>query len=60
MHQAAQGTAEVSAHIASVKDAAQETGTAAALVMGSAGKLAKNGATLRHQVDEFLREVRAA
>ncbi len=58
--QAAQGTHEVSDSIASVSDAAQQTGKAATQVLASAGGLSKNGEVLKAQVESFLRDVRAA
>jgi methyl-accepting chemotaxis protein len=60
VQQAAQGTTEVSSNIGSVTAAAEQTGTAAGQVLSSAGELEKNGITLKSQVDEFLRTVRAA
>jgi len=60
VQQAAQGNQEVSSHIAGVSEAAQQTGAAATQVLASAGELSKNGALLKHQVDAFLQEVRAA
>jgi methyl-accepting chemotaxis protein len=58
--QAAKGTGEVSSHIGSVNEAVQQSGASAGHVLTSAGELAKNGETLKAQVDSFLREVRAA
>jgi len=60
VQQAATGATEVSSNIAGVTASAEQTGTAAAQVLASAGELAKNGATLRREVDDFLRTVRAA
>jgi len=60
VQQAAQGTQEVSGNIGSVTEAAEQTGHAARQVLESAGELAKNGALLKDQVQEFLRIVRAA
>ncbi|MBI2253527.1 MAG: MCP four helix bundle domain-containing protein [Proteobacteria bacterium] len=59
VQQAAQGTQQVSNNISNVTEAARETGRAAADLLHSAGELARNGALLKEQVDEFLREVRA-
>jgi methyl-accepting chemotaxis protein len=56
---ATQGTAEVSSNIGSITAAAEQTGTVAGQVLLSAGELQKNGATLKTQVDEFLRTVRS-
>lgn len=59
VQQAAQGTNEVSSNIGGVTKAAQETGAAAQELLASAGDLARNGAVLKDQVEEFLRSVRA-
>jgi len=58
--QAAQGTSEVSSNIAGVTQAASQTGVAAADVLSSAGALSKNGERMKHEVEQFLRDVRAA
>lgn len=58
--EAARGTGEVSENIAGVEGAARETGFAAGRVVESAEELSRNGATLKSQVDAFLRDVRAA
>jgi methyl-accepting chemotaxis protein len=60
VQQAAEGTVQVSTNIASVTAAAQQTGSAAAQVLSAAEALSRNGAALHAQVDDFLREVRAA
>ncbi|HVJ35994.1 MAG TPA: methyl-accepting chemotaxis protein [Terriglobia bacterium] len=60
VQQAAQGTSEVSANIGNVTQAAAETGHAAGDVLNAAGELARNGDTLRSEVDSFLRDIRAA
>jgi methyl-accepting chemotaxis protein len=60
VQQAAQGTQEVSANIGGVTGAASQTGQAAGEVLSAASELGKNGETLRAQVEEFLRTVRAA
>jgi methyl-accepting chemotaxis protein len=60
VQQAAQGTQEVAANIGGVTEAAQQTGSAAGEVLSAAAELGKNGETLRGQVEEFLRTVRAA
>lgn len=60
VHQAALGTQQVSGSIASVSGAAQQTGAASTHVLASATELSRNGETLKAQVVEFLREVRAA
>jgi methyl-accepting chemotaxis protein len=58
--EAARGTQEVTNNITGVSEAANETGLAATHVLAAAGELSENGEALRRQVDEFLREVRAA
>jgi methyl-accepting chemotaxis protein len=60
VQQAAQGTQEVASNIGGVTEAAQQTGHAAGEVLSAAQELGKNGETLRAQVEEFLRTVRAA
>jgi methyl-accepting chemotaxis protein len=60
VQQAAQGTQEVAANIGGVTEAATQTGSAANEVLTAAAELGKNGETLRSQVEEFLRTVRAA
>ncbi|HVJ42272.1 MAG TPA: methyl-accepting chemotaxis protein [Dongiaceae bacterium] len=60
VQQAAQGTSEVSANIGNVTQAAAETGHAAGDVLTAATGLARNGDTLRREVDNFLRDIRAA
>jgi methyl-accepting chemotaxis protein len=58
--QAAHGTSEVSSNITSVSEASKQTGVAASQVLSAAKELSINGVTLRTQVENFLREVRAA
>jgi len=60
VQQAAQGTTEVSSNIGGVTAAAEQTGTAATQVLHSASALQQNGSDLRHQVEAFLKTVRAA
>ena len=60
VQQAAAGTAEVSGHIASVSQAAGETGVAAGEVLGSAQVLARLSDALRDDVDRFVGNIRAA
>ncbi len=59
VQEAAKGTSDVTSTIASVDQAAQAAGAAAAQVLSSAGELSKHGEMLQQQVEEFLREVRA-
>ncbi|MBI3453221.1 MAG: HAMP domain-containing protein [Rhodospirillales bacterium] len=60
VQEAAKGTGEVSTNIGGVTQAAGETGAAAGQVLSAAGELAKQGETLRHEVDKFIATVRAA
>jgi methyl-accepting chemotaxis protein len=57
---AARGTAEVSSNIRGVREASERTGEAASQVLRVADALGRNGETLKAQIEEFLREVRAA
>ena len=57
---AAAGTAEVGNTIGEVADAASQTGTAAKEVLDVAVDLSQHAANLRHQVEAFLHQVRAA
>lgn len=54
------GTAEVSANITGVTQAAGETGHAANQVLGASSELARQGETLRAEVNQFLASIRAA
>jgi methyl-accepting chemotaxis protein len=58
--EAAIGTAGVTSNITTVSDAAQGTGKAAGEVLASARDLSKNSEALKSQVNDFLREIRAA
>jgi methyl-accepting chemotaxis protein len=60
VQQAAQGTQGVMQNIAGVTQASGQVGTAAELVLGSAGELAKQSERLKVEVDSFLATVRAA
>jgi len=60
VQQAAQGTQGVMQNIAGVTQASGQVGTAAELVLGSAGELAKQSDRLKQEVDGFLATVRAA
>ncbi|MGA2994445.1 methyl-accepting chemotaxis protein [Bradyrhizobium sp.] len=60
VQQAAAGTTEVSGHIASVSQAAGETGVAAGEVLGSAKGLVQLSEALRDNVDRFIGNIRAA
>ena len=59
VEQAAAGTGEVSANIVSVEQAARETGSAAEQIQSSSSDLAKQAEFLRHEVGQFLAQVRA-
>ena len=60
VQQAAQGTQGVMQNIAGVTQASGQVGTAAELVLGSAGELAKQSERLKQEVESFLATVRAA
>lgn len=60
VHQAAEGTGEVSTNIAEVTRAAESTGAAAELVLGAAGDLQQQSESLRGKVEDFLAAIRAA
>jgi methyl-accepting chemotaxis protein len=60
VHEAAQGTGQVSSNITGVNRAAGETGTAAGQVLTSADVLGKQAKTLRDEIDAFLAHIRAA
>jgi len=60
VQQASAGTNEVTSNITGVTQAAAETGAASSQVLGAAGELAKQGETLRADVNQFLANIRAA
>jgi methyl-accepting chemotaxis protein len=60
VQQAAQGTQGVMQNIAGVTQASGQVGTAAELVLGSAGELAQQSERLKQEVESFLATVRAA
>ncbi|MEW6256080.1 MAG: methyl-accepting chemotaxis protein [Pseudomonadota bacterium] len=60
VHQAAQGTLEVSASITTVSSAAADTGRVSGEIVRSASDLASQADSLRTQVDNFIERVRAA
>src|SRR6266853_1464871 len=60
VQQAAQGTQGVMQNITGVTQASGQVGTAAELVLGSAGELAKQSERLKQEVESFLSTVRAA
>lgn len=57
---AASGTKQVTDSIGGVNQAATETGAAATQVLGTAEELSQQSETLRSQVQQFLRDIRAA
>ena len=60
VQQASTGTTQVAGHIASVSQAAGETGAAAGEVLTSVQMLAQLSDGLRHEVDRFVSNIRAA
>jgi methyl-accepting chemotaxis protein len=58
--EAARGTVDVSAHIADVHVAAQESGKSAGALLEAAGSLKANSGSLQTQVESFLRDILAA
>jgi methyl-accepting chemotaxis protein len=60
VQQAAEGTRGVMHNIAEVTQASGQVGTAAELVLGSAGELARQSERLKQEVESFLGTVRAA
>ncbi|MBV8538754.1 MAG: HAMP domain-containing protein, partial [Alphaproteobacteria bacterium] len=60
VQEASAGAGEVSSNIAGLTQAANDTGSAAAQVEASAAELARQGETLRADVDDFLANIRAA
>ncbi len=60
VQQAANGTHEVASNVGGVTEAAGETGAAASEVLGAAGALSRQADALRHDVNGFLQQIRAA
>ena len=60
VQEAASGTQEVSSTISTVHEAAQNTGAAAGDMKGAAGELSQQSEELRHEVEAFLKDIRAA
>jgi methyl-accepting chemotaxis protein len=58
--QAARGTASVTGNIGAVSEAAQSSSATASQVLSAAALLSKNSERLSSQVNDFLKEVRAA
>ena len=60
VHQVAESTGLVSTKVAGLANAAGETGQSAHMVRDHAGELAQHAESLRGQVDQFLKRIRAA
>jgi methyl-accepting chemotaxis protein len=60
VHQAAQGTQQVSSHVADVQRGASETGVASSQVLAAAKSLSNESNRLKLEVSKFLNSVRAA
>jgi len=58
--EASRGASEIRTNISGVLQAAQEAGNAASQVLAAAGALSRNGEALTAELNEFLREIRAA
>ena len=58
--EASRGSSEIRSNISGVLEAAQEAGNAASQVLAAAGALSRNGEALTAELNEFLREIRAA
>ncbi|MGZ5959576.1 MAG: methyl-accepting chemotaxis protein [Rhizomicrobium sp.] len=60
VNQAAEGTAEISRNIVGVSQAAEQTGTAASMVLTASSHLSEQAETLSKEVDQFLVSLNAA
>jgi methyl-accepting chemotaxis protein len=60
VQEASAGTSEVSRNIVGVTQAANDTGAASTQVLGTAGELAQQSEAMRHKVESFLGNIRAA
>ncbi len=60
VHQASQGTAEVAQNITNVQQAVEGASSAAVQVLNAARDLSTQAESLRHEVEHFLHQVRAA
>jgi methyl-accepting chemotaxis protein len=60
VQQAAAGTQQVSSNITDVERGATETGSASSQVLSAAKSLSADSGRLRHEVEKFLDNVRAA
>lgn len=57
IHEAASGTADATANIATVSDTARQTGNAADAVLSAAAAVARDSDQLRGQVRAFVQKV---
>ncbi|MFL6840739.1 MAG: methyl-accepting chemotaxis protein [Bradyrhizobium sp.] len=60
VQQAAQGTHEIAANISGVTNAANDAGAAASQVLGASEELSRQSETMRRQVEDFIRSIKAA
>lgn len=60
VQQAAKGTGDISVNISDVAQAAEQTGSAADMVLTAANQLSQQAETLRAEVDKFLTALNAA
>jgi len=60
VHQAAQGTMQVSSNISDVERGVSETGSASSQVMSAAQSMSRDSYRLKLEVSKFLNSVRAA
>ncbi|MBK1671179.1 hypothetical protein CKO28_24555 [Rhodovibrio sodomensis] len=60
VQEASQGTQEVTRNISGVSEAAQQAGQGSSQVLSVAGEVSEQSERLRHEVDDFIAEVRAA
>jgi methyl-accepting chemotaxis protein len=60
VQQAAQGTLEISDNISGVTNVANDAGAAANQVLGASEELSRQSETMRHQVENFIGNIKAA
>ncbi len=60
VQEASKGTADVSQNIVGVTTAAQETGRASEDLLGASAELAKQGETLKSEIETFMKNIGAA
>lgn len=58
--EASSGTSDVSANIGDMRLSAEQTGSVAEEVLSAATEMGKQASALNHEVDQFLRSIRAA